>query len=107
MSSVTTESAADTVVVLAPATDVHSAPSKEGVVATIDVSPTIQPGKKKNRWICWLLTLKYEKKYLNIIQNICLQVVVVGPTNNPAVGALSEPVGNPLRSKVKKAYKKD
>jgi len=33
----------------APATDVHSAPSNEGVVATIDVSPTIQPGMKKNR----------------------------------------------------------
>ena len=49
MSSVTTKSAADTVVFSAPAIDVHSAPSKEGVVATIDVSPTIQPGKKKNR----------------------------------------------------------
>jgi len=33
-------------------------------------------------------------------------VVVVGPTNNPAAGALSDPMGNPLRSKVKNTYKK-
>ena len=47
MSSVTTESAADTVVVLAPATDVHSVPSNKGVVATTNVLPTVQPGMKK------------------------------------------------------------
>ena len=48
MSSVTTESAADTVVVLAPATDVHSVPSNKGVVATTNVLPTVQLGMKKN-----------------------------------------------------------
>ena len=41
MPSVTTESAADTVVFSAPATDVHSAPSNKGDVATTDVLPTI------------------------------------------------------------------
>ena len=45
MPSVTAKSTADTV--FFPTTDVHSAPSNEGVVATIDVSPTIQPGMKK------------------------------------------------------------
>ena len=47
MPSVTTESAADTVVFSAPATDVHSAPSNGGAIAPTDVLPTIQPGMEK------------------------------------------------------------
>ena len=61
MSSVTTESAADTVVVLAPATDVHSVPSNKGVVPTIDVLPTIQLGMKTNM-------LKSMKNVINIFK---------------------------------------
>ena len=48
MSSVTTKSAADTVVFSAPAIYVHYAPSNKGVVPTTDVLPTIQLGMKTN-----------------------------------------------------------
>ena len=61
MSSVTTESAADTVVVLALATDVHFAPSIKGVVPTTDVLPTIQLGMKTNM-------LKSMKNVINIFK---------------------------------------
>ena len=98
MSSVTTESAADTVVVLAPATDVHSAPSNKGVVPTTDVLPTIQLGMKTNM-------SKSMKKCYKYIQIICLGGGG-GPTNNPTAGALSDPCGQPTKFKGEKGIKR-
>jgi len=100
MSSVTTKSAADTVVFSAPAIDVHSAPSNKGVVATTNVLPTVQLGMKKicqklllyTRWIYWLLTLESETMLWMYSKHL-LTGGGGGPTDNPAAGVLWGPRG--------------